>query len=153
MSEFTSEFDHSFADELAPEERVPSSNDALGEQAGVERETREPLYSNPLDFFVNVLGPSYFREVNGGSEFVWCPQWYKHVEALSRVDSLWRAWEYLRGEGALGMSIWWIHHADPHMRMLMAPNGAFKKCTYDGHAARPELPSLPHIEPEASLYP
>lgn len=35
---------------------------------------------------------------------VWCPSWYAHAQALSRLDSLWRAWETLRWDGALGMS-------------------------------------------------
>ncbi|NOJ60955.1 DUF4913 domain-containing protein [Arthrobacter sp. 260] len=112
------------------------------------------VYANPLEFFTDVLGPSYVREVNGGSEFVWCPQWYKHVEALSRVETIWRAWEYLRIEGALGLSAWWLNHADPHMRMLMAPNGPFKKCIYDGHTPRdrPELLCLPHAHPDRDLF-
>ena len=146
MSEFTSEFHHGFDDGSGSDEADPAPEAPREEPA-------ELLYSNPLEFFVNVLGPSYVREVNGGSEFVWCPQWYKHVEGLSRVETIWRAWEHLRAEGALGLSTWWLNHADPHMRVLMAPNGPFKKCIYDGHAARPELASLPHVEPEESLYP
>lgn len=114
----------------------------------------ELFYPDPIAFFRGTLGPSYVREVNNGSEFVWCPQWYKHPEALARVESMWRAWEHLRLDGALGSSTWWINHADPHMSMLMAPNGPFKKCVYDGHVARtkPEQLSLPHVGPDESLY-
>lgn len=114
----------------------------------------ELFYANPIAFFRGTLGPSYVREVNNGSEFVWCPQWYKHPEALARVEAMWRAWEHLRLDGALGSSTWWINHADPHMSMLMAPNGPFKKCVYEGHVARtkPEQLSLPHSEPLESTY-
>ena len=139
-----SDFTNAFEDEPSP-----------GEAGETEQEPPpETFYSNPIDFFAELLGPSYVREVNGGSEFVWCPQWYKHVEALTRVEALWRAWEHLRLEGALGISTWWINHADPHMSILMAPNGPFKKCIYDGHKERntPELLSLPHIEPEPRVY-
>lgn len=119
--------------------------------------TAEPklFYPDPLAFFRGTLGPSYVREVNNGSEFVWCSHWYKHPEALVRVEAMWRAWEYLRLDGALGASTWWINHADPHMSMLMAPNGPFKKCVYDGHVARtkPEQLSLPHVDPDETLYP
>lgn len=142
MSDFSSEFDDGFGDGSGPDVKPPAAD-----------EPTELVFSNPLEFFTNVLGPSYVREVNGGSEYVWCPQWYKHVEGLSRVEAMWRAWEHLRGDGAFGMSIWWLNHADPHMRVLMAPNGPFKKCTYDGHAPRPEMASLPHVDPEQSLYP
>jgi hypothetical protein len=139
MSNFTSAFE----DEPTPEE--------AGE---TEESTPETFYANPIEFFADLLGPSYVREVNGGSEFVWCPQWYKHVEALTRVEALWRAWEHLRLDGALGISTWWINHADPHMSILMAPNGPFKKCIYDGHKERttPELLSLPHLDPSEGLY-
>lgn len=146
MSDFTSDFEDGFSDDSDADESALATGHSPEEPA-------ELLYANPLEFFVNVLGPSYVREVNGGSEFVWCPQWYKHVEALSRVETMWRAWEHLRLEAALGLSTWWLNHADPHMRVLMAPNGPFKKCIYDGHAPRPEMASLPHIEPDVSLYP
>ncbi|WP_216607490.1 DUF4913 domain-containing protein [Arthrobacter sp. 260] len=144
MSEFGSEFDDGFGGDPEVDEERPATDD----------EPAELVYANPLEFFTDVLGPSYVREVNGGSEFVWCPQWYKHVEALSRVETIWRAWEYLRIEGALGLSAWWLNHADPHMRMLMAPNGPFKKCIYDGHTPRdrPELLCLPHAHPDRDLF-
>ncbi|WP_425425046.1 DUF4913 domain-containing protein [Arthrobacter subterraneus] len=57
------------------------------------------------------------------------------------------------GGSSDGRVVWWLNHADPHMRVLMAPNGPLKKCTYDGHAPRPEMASLPHVDPEQSLYP
>ncbi|MBG6181852.1 DUF4913 domain-containing protein [Arthrobacter sp. CAN_A1] len=144
MSEFSSEFDNGFS----------AGSEATEEQPATADEPAELVYSNPLEFFVSILSPSYVREVNGGSEFVWCPQWYKHVEALSRVETVWRSWEHLRLEGALGLSTWWLNHADPHMRVLMAPNGPFKKCIYDGHAPRDraELLRLPHTDPEEALF-
>ena len=147
MSDFTSEFDDGSDGGSDADESGQATEPTHDEPA-------ELLYANPLEFFVNVLGPSYVREVNGGSEFVWCPQWYKHVEALSRVETIWRAWEHLRLEGALGLSTWWLNHADPHMRMLMAPNGPFKTCVYEGHAPRnrPELLSLPHTSPDESTF-
>jgi len=109
------------------------------------------MYADPLEFFVEILGPSYVRDVNNGSEFAWCPEWYKHVEALARIETLWRAWEHLRQDGALGLSTWWLHHADPHMRILMATNGPFKRCAYEGHQGqeRPDQFCLPHAAPEA----
>ena len=123
--------------------------------ATAEDVTPQLYYPNPIAFFAGTLGPSYVRDVGNGSEFIWCPEWHKHPEALSRIEAVWRAWEYLRMDGSLGISTWWINHADPHMRMLMAPNGCFKKCVYNGHTERtkPEHLSLPHIEPEMDLYP
>lgn len=135
---------------------LAGSVDVDGPAAEAEPADAAPqlYYPNPITFFTGTLAPSYVRDVGNGSEFAWCPEWYKHPEALSRIEAVWRAWEYLRLDGSLGISTWWINHADPHMRMLMAPNGCFKKCVYNGHAERtkPEHLSLPHIEPEMDLY-
>jgi hypothetical protein len=73
----------------------------------------------PIEFFVELLAPSYVREVNEGATFAWCPEGYKHLEALIRRETIWWAWEHLRLEPALGLSTWWLNHADPHMRVLM----------------------------------
>ncbi|MEU3982761.1 DUF4913 domain-containing protein [Streptomyces sp. NPDC026672] len=71
---------------------------------------------------------------------VWCPEWYRHPEALSRLDSVWRAWEALRWDAGLGMSNWWLHHADPHVRALTDPvTGPFARCV-DGHEGHDPLP-------------
>jgi hypothetical protein len=70
------------------------------------------------------------------------------------MESIWRAWEHLRLEPALGISTWFLNHADPHMRVLMDKEGPFKKCAYDGHKP-PRIPgrtSLPHTEPDAGIF-
>ena len=68
-----------------------------------------------------LLAQSYVREVNEGATFAWCPEWYKHPEALIRMEAIWRPWEHLRLEPALGVSTWWLNHADPHMRLQHGP--------------------------------
>ncbi|MCZ2404392.1 DUF4913 domain-containing protein [Paenarthrobacter sp. Z7-10] len=112
------------------------------------------MYTNPVEFFVELLAPSYVREVNEGAQLAWCPEWYKHPEALIRMECIWRAWEHLRLEPALGLSTWWLNHADPHMRVLMDKEGPFKKCAYDGHTLprTPGLATLPHVEPETGIF-
>jgi hypothetical protein len=54
------------------------------------------------------------------------------------MECIWRAWEYLRFEAAMGLSTWWLNHADRHMRVLMDKEGSFKKFAYDG-----ETPHVP----------
>ncbi|MDF9749621.1 DUF4913 domain-containing protein [Arthrobacter sp. ES3-54] len=61
-----------------------------------------------MEFFAELLAQSYVREVSEGATFAWCPEWYKHPEALIRMEAIWRAWEHLRLEPALGVSTWWL---------------------------------------------
>ncbi|MEJ7784942.1 MAG: DUF4913 domain-containing protein [Solirubrobacteraceae bacterium] len=34
---------------------------------------------------------------------------------MSRLEALWRSWEYLRLDGNLGISVWMRDHLDHHM--------------------------------------
>lgn len=90
------------------------------------------------------------RRVNGVSA-TWCPRWWEHPEAGARLTALWQTWEHLRHDSALGMSTWWLHHADPHLRALMDPDhGPFAACSpKDGHTDYPfgPLPTEPYEPP------
>jgi hypothetical protein len=138
------EFADAFGDE---EEQSPA-----GGHSHAEPEP-ELVYSSAVEFFADLLAQSYVREVNEGAANAWCPEWYKHPEALIRMEAIWRAWEHLRLEPALGVSTWWLNHADPHMRILMDKEGPFKKCAYDGHK-RPARgrSALPHVTPEKGIF-
>nr|WP_173160869.1 DUF4913 domain-containing protein [Arthrobacter sp. 68b]AKG47409.1 hypothetical protein [Arthrobacter sp. 68b] len=138
------EFGDAFGDD---DEESPA-----GGQSNAESEP-ELVYSSAVEFFADLLALSYVREVNEGAAYAWCPEWYKHPEALIRMEAIWRAWEHLRLEPALGVSTWWLNHADPHMRVLMDKEGPFKKCAYDGHKtpAR-DRTALPHKTPEAGIF-
>lgn len=136
------EFGDAFGDE-----EVPSTNGGHGDPEP------ELVYASAVEFFAELLAQSYVRDVNEGAIFAWCPEWYKHPEALIRMEAIWRAWEHLRLEPALGVSTWWLNHADPHMRILMDKEGPFKKCAYDGHTTPiPERAALPHVTPEAGIF-
>ena len=132
-------------------------SDVEDQQANVGNDRAEPepelVYSSAVEFFVELFAQSYVREVNEGAAFAWCPEWYKHPEALIRMEAIWRAWEHLRLEPALGISTWWLNHADPHMRVLMDKEGPFKKCAYDGHKTpAAQKAALPHVIPEAGIF-
>ncbi len=138
------EFDPGFSD--VEDQPSNGSNDAAEPEP-------ELVYSNAVEFFVELFAQSYVREVNEGAAFAWCPEWYKHPEALIRMEAIWRAWEHLRLEPALGISTWWLNHADPHMRVLTDKEGPFKKCAYDGHKTPTAgKAALPHIVPEAGIF-
>ncbi|GAA0438982.1 DUF4913 domain-containing protein [Streptomyces luteireticuli] len=81
------------------------------------------------DYFAEVIR----RNLHGSA--TWCPRWWAHTEALLRLTAVWRAWEHLRHDPALGMSNWMLQHADPHLRVLMdRDNGPFSACSPEGHS-------------------
>lgn len=109
-------------------------------------ETVEFFYADVFVFVTEYLAPTIRRRINGSSA-TWCPRWWAHPEAGARLSALWLAWEHLRHEPGTGMSVWWLHHADPHLRVLFDPDmGPFAACSpKDGHTAYPFDP-LP-VEP------
>lgn len=127
----------------------PAPGGAGGAAAGREA---PPLYYATLDAFVrDLLAPTYRRPVDGRNR-CWCPQWWRHAEAIARLEALWRAWEHLRLDPATGTSVWFRDHADHHMTVLLDPDaGPFKYCGPDkGHSAR--LEPLPLEDPPAGLF-
>ncbi|MEE1802124.1 MULTISPECIES: DUF4913 domain-containing protein [unclassified Streptomyces] len=121
------------------EERQDESLDAIRRDEESVARSAELFYGNVHEFVTERFAYFFPRPAPGSGQ-VWCPQWFAHVPALSRLDAVWRAWEMLRFDGALGMSNWWLHHADPHMRVLMDPvTGPFAHCV-DGHRSGEPLP-------------
>lgn len=101
----------------------------------------EPRYADVETFVAEHFAPLIRRQLGGA--YTWCPQWWLHPEALSRLEALWRAWEVLRLEPGLGMSVWWRDHADMQLPILMSRDaGPFAACRPDRHSD--ELTGLPH---------
>ncbi|MET7605097.1 DUF4913 domain-containing protein [Streptomyces avermitilis] len=109
-------------------------------QPAAEQDGSEPefYFADVFVFVSDYLSQMVRRRINGSSA-TWCPTWWEHPEAGARLSALWLAWEHLRHDPALGMSTWWLHHADPHLRVLMDPDlGPFAACSpKDGHTAYP----------------
>lgn len=125
---------------LDDEERGESAEDIRQDEESAERGA-ELFYGN-VNEFVTDRFVYFVSSPSAASGRVWCPEWYRHAEALSRLDSVWRAWESLRWDGGLGMSNWWLHHADPHVRALLDPvTGPFVNCG-DGHRDPVPLPVM-----------
>ncbi|KHL03216.1 DUF4913 domain-containing protein [Sinomonas humi] len=109
------------------------------------------FYPDVAAFVAGHLAAVYRRRIDPGGGTTWCPKWWKHAEAISRLEALWRAWEHLRLEGTTGMSVWWRDHADHHMNVLLSADGPFKGCSPDdGH--RTKLAPLPCDEPPQGLF-
>jgi len=126
-----------------------AADDAAREalHAPVDAAVDEPAqlyYPDLLTFVRAYLGPMYRRSLSGQGA-TWCPEWWKHAEGITRLEALWRAWEYLRLDAHTGMSVWFRDHADHHMAVLLSADGPFKGCKPEGHGER--LKPLPLIEP------
>ncbi|MEU8131897.1 DUF4913 domain-containing protein [Streptodolium elevatio] len=104
-----------------------------------------------LDEFVTRYVAQIVRRRLGRSVAMWCPAWWKHPEAVARFSVMWRAFEHLKQDPALGLSTWWLHHADPHLRALMDPDrGPFVLCDpREGHSDRPPEPLPIEASPPA----
>ena len=113
---------------------------ALHEPAAPAHAGDEPpelYFPTVLAFVTDHLVPMYRRSVSG-TDRTWCAEWWRHAEAVSRLEALWRSWEYLRLDGNLGISVWMRDHLDHHMTILLDADGPFKGCKPDQHAQRVE---------------
>ncbi|MEV8133512.1 DUF4913 domain-containing protein [Pseudarthrobacter oxydans] len=110
------------------------------------------MYPDLVSFVQEKLSPAYRRSLSG-TDRTWCPSWWKHEEAISRLEALWRSWEFLRLDGSTGMSVWWRDHADHHMGVLLSADGPFKGCkpVTGGHATN-KLKALPCDPPPEGLF-
>lgn len=138
----------------APASGQTSARASGGRKGRGRKKDKQPpplVYTTLNDFVTDYLAPLLQRKLGGGQ--IWCPYWWRHPEALSRLSAVWRAWEHLQHEPALGMSQWWLYHCDPHMRALMNPDtGPFAGCSEDRHNPRPGLPLKP-ADPALFLSP
>ncbi|MFF7995075.1 DUF4913 domain-containing protein [Kitasatospora xanthocidica] len=137
---------------LADDDDLPTPPAGPSPSGGSGEEEAQPVFDNVEDFVVEYLSPLISRRLNGAT-LTWCPQWFLHAEAIARLTAMWRAWEHLRLDPALGSSTWWIHHADPHLSVLFDPDsGPFAACSpTDGHSPHP-LDPLPVERADPRLW-
>lgn len=134
------------APEPAPEpEPEPEPEDAA-EEAQEEPELRYRTVELFVDGFI---AHTYRREVSapGTDKTIrWCPLWFKHGEAVSRLEALWRAFEEARRGDGGEMAAWWVTLCDPIMDRLFDPKGTFEYCSVeDGHEYQDKLIKLPLV--------
>ena len=101
---------------------------------------KEPKYRAVEPWVQYHFAPMYSRNV--GNKWRWCRQWWKHAEAISRLEALWRSWEAAR-LNPVGMSTWYRDHLDHHLPILMGPDGPFHSCSKVEH----NNPELLAVEP------
>jgi hypothetical protein len=84
----------------------------------------ETAFPNVAVFVKHWLLPTYRRNP---SKHVWDPRWWEYPEAATRLEALWRSFEFLRLEGPTGMAVFFRDYMDPTMRELTSENGPFWK--------------------------
>lgn len=109
-----------------------------------------------LDLYVEDFLAVIFERPLPNGRRTWCPQWWKHDEAVYRLQALWLSWEYMRvNDGANGPATWLVNYADPIMAVLFDVEGPFKGCSVE-HGHREERPHdearLPCEPPPAGLF-
>lgn len=109
--------------------------------------TERELVFDSLEGWVRGYLLAMYRRAVSGTATTWCPEWWRHPEAVLRLEALWRAWEYLRLEPTTGLSVWFRDHCDQQMAQLLSADGPFRGCKPAGH--RRALEPLPSIVPPA----
>jgi hypothetical protein len=94
-------------------------------------ETPEPVYAAVEDWVTDYFLPMFRRTLGG--EFRWCARWWQHGEAISRLSSLWHAWEALRLQQGTGIATWYRDHLDHQLPILMGGRGPFYQCSETAH--------------------
>jgi hypothetical protein len=96
----------------------------------IDRDAPEPVFEVVEDWLEEYFLPMFIRPLGG--EFRWCPQWWRHPEAVTRLTALWRAWEVFRLEPATGIADWLRDHLDHQLPILLGPRGPFFQCAPQG---------------------
>ena len=95
-------------------------------------------YQTLDDWVREYFAPTFGRPVGG--EIRWCAQWSEHGEAVGRLEALWRPWETLRIDAAIGMAMWLTNYLDPQLAMLFGRGGPFSQCSPGRHEIQDGLP-------------
>jgi hypothetical protein len=128
--------------------------------------TTEPAteFTDSVDFFAHFVSGHFGRKF-AGSDIQWCPEWWRHQEASTVINELWRSYEAHRPpddptEPTNERAEWLVMFAYPLMQHLFALNGTFRGCIGNidsgdfGHRNPQASQPLPHIiDPTGNYQP
>ena len=90
---------------------------------------QKPLYDNVEDWVRGYLLVNFSRPFGevGTQRWYWCPQWWRHNEAVTALTALWYSWEHARLQptGMLG----WLRDLHHHLSVICSPDGPFRECS------------------------
>jgi Domain of unknown function (DUF4913)/TraM recognition site of TraD and TraG len=90
-----------------------------------------PEFDRLEDWLTEYFLPMFRRTLGG--EYRWCAQWWRHGEAISRLNALWHSWEVLRTQPGTGIATWYREHLDHQLPLLLGARGPFYQCSEDAH--------------------
>lgn len=82
----------------------------------------EPQYTDVVGWVEGWFLPIIRRKVTdtAGSGQSWDARWWAYPEVVARLIALHYAWEEARASDQMSaMSSWWIHHLEPHLRIIL----------------------------------
>ncbi|MFC9356449.1 DUF4913 domain-containing protein [Rhodococcus sp. NPDC057014] len=87
----------------------------------------------------------------GESGLAWDARWWLYPEVSGRFKALWYAWEEAQAsDKPSAMSNWWIHHLEPHLRVILdGDTGPMSHAKADGSFSG--WPALQHRPVPADL--
>jgi hypothetical protein len=104
-------------------------------------EPPDPVYASVADWVTGQFLPVYRRPIGG--EFRWCPKWWLHAEAITRLTALWQSWEAMRLQPGTGTANWLRDHLDHQLPLLLSRSGPFAQCSVTEHVDPRPAPAEP----------
>jgi hypothetical protein len=108
-----------------------TADPAPTQRGGDQADEPEPVYDTVQDWVSWHFLPMYRRPLGG--EYRWCPQWWRHAEAITRLTALWQSWEAMRLQPGTGISTWLRDHLDHQLPVLLGRSGPFAQCSEYEH--------------------
>lgn len=108
----------------------------------------EPQFANVVEWVEGFFLPVIRRRITdqAGSGLSWDERWWLYPEVIARLTALHYAWEEARAsDKASAMSAWWVHHLEPHVRVIFdSETGPMANADKDGSfSGWPALPGQP----------
>lgn len=112
----------------------PESSKGAGKS---DEETPEPLDMDVLYDWVNENISEWAQRKtvtgSGSSGTRWCPEWFEHPEAISRLWALRRSWMEFVVQPGSAMTVYFRDYFDTTMDRLTGESGPFCVCSLAGH--------------------
>lgn len=114
------------------------------------RKTMETIFENAADFAERYIRYNWDRNLRDDTSRQWCPKWWCHPEAYTRITFLWAWYEFAFTSDSYSEMAQWLQFFDYEMDALTQPGGCFRHCV-GGHSdavayQAEEFPLTPAID-------